>query len=98
MNQIVPALTICTLLLSGCGVVNVDNACAEIRKKSTEKRQLGSALVGKALAGEVSEGLSVNEVEAMGYKYLMEGINLVIDNSQCFSSEEVKQAESIINP
>jgi hypothetical protein len=86
-----------TSLLTSCGVIGfVDGACVKIKKQSELKREIGSAFLEKARLGEVSDDLTSAEVEAEGIKYIIEGTELVIDNPQCFSDQDVDTAKKLI--
>jgi hypothetical protein len=82
--------------LSSCGVVQTDNGCVLIKKNSEEKRQLGTTFLEMADAGKVGDGLTVEEVQSEGYKYLIEGTKLVVDNPQCFTTDEVRIAKNLL--
>jgi hypothetical protein len=49
-----------------------------------------------AQSGSVGEGLTPGQVEADGYKYIIEGTELVLENPQCFSEEEVETAKRLL--
>jgi hypothetical protein len=85
-------------ILSGCSAIQNSGACSEIRKESADKREIGITLIGKAADREVADDISIEEVEKSGYGYLLEGLKLVVANPQCFSEQEVRQAELILNP
>lgn len=86
-----------TSLLTSCGVIGFeDGACVNIKKQSELKREIGSAFLEKARLGEVGDDLTPAEVEAEGIKYIIEGTELVIENQQCFSEQEVETAKSLL--
>ena len=90
-------IVVSTSLLTSCGVIGfVDSACVKIKKQSELKREIGSAFLEKATLGEVGDDLTPAEVEAEGIKYIIEGTELVIDNPQCFSDQEVDTAKSLL--
>ena len=82
--------------LTSCGVVEVDNGCVMIKKLSEEKRQIGTTFLEMADSGKIGEGLTFEEVQTEGYRYLLEGIQLVVDNPQCFTKDEVKIAKNLL--
>ena len=82
--------------LSSCGVVQVENGCVLIKKQSEEKRELGTTILGMADAEKIGDGLTVEDAQAEGYKYLIEGTQLVVDNPQCFTSDEVRVAKNLL--
>jgi hypothetical protein len=83
--------------LTSCGVIGfVDSKCVEIKKQSELKREIGRTFFDLAQSGSVGEGLTPEEVEADGYKYIIEGTQLVLDNPQCFSKEEVETAKRLL--
>ena len=47
-------------------------------------------------AGKVDEGLTVEDVQAQGYKYIIEGTQWVVDNPQCFTEDEVRIAKNLL--
>ena len=89
-------ITLAALLISSCGVVELDNGCVLIKKQSREKIDLGRAFLEMADQGKVGDGLSVSDVEAEGYKYMIEGLQLTVDNSQCFTESEVSAAKKLL--
>jgi hypothetical protein len=46
--------------------------------------------------GKVGDGLSVSDVQAEGYKYMIEGFRLIVNNSQCFTESEVSSAKKLL--
>ena len=86
------------LLVTGCGVVKVDNGCAQIKKQSLEKRDIGREFLNAAAEGKVGDGLTVAEVESLGTRYFIEGLRLITNNSQCFTEDEIKFAEQLLSP
>ena len=93
------ALTASVLLisasLSSCGV-QINNGCVLIKKQSEEKRQIGTALFESVDKGQVGEGTTVEEVQSQGYEYIIEGTQLVVDNPQCFTADEVRIAKNLL--
>jgi hypothetical protein len=82
--------------LSSCGVVQVENGCILIKKQSEEKRELGTTILGMVDAEKIGDGLTVEDAQAEGYKYLIEGTQLVVDNPQCFTADEVRIAKNLL--
>ncbi|CAB4756250.1 unannotated protein [freshwater metagenome] len=89
------SLLLLSASLSSCGV-QIDNGCILIKKQSEERRQLGASLLEMADAGKVDEGLTVEDVQAQGYKYIIEGTQWVVDNPQCFTEDEVRIAKNLL--
>jgi hypothetical protein len=90
-------ITVSTISLTSCGIVGVvDSDCLEIKKSSEEKREIGRTLLDMADAGRVGEGMTVEKVQAEGFKFFIDGTKLVADNPQCFSDQEVKTANSLL--
>jgi hypothetical protein len=91
------AALIVAILLSLCGVVELVNGdCIEIKKRSVEKREIGLAFLDNAQSGLIGGNLSISQVEADGYKFIIEGTELVVDNPQCFSDQEVEAANNLL--
>jgi hypothetical protein len=82
--------------LSSCGVVQVENGCVLIKKQSEEKRELGTTILGMVDAEKIGDGLTVEDAQAEGYKYLIEGTQLVVDNPRCFTADEVRIAKNLL--
>jgi hypothetical protein len=60
------ALAVCTALafstlLSACGVVELDNGCALIKKISREKIDIGRTMLEMIDEGKLGEGLTIEE-------------------------------------
>ena len=89
------SLLMISTTLSSCGV-QIDNGCVLIKKQSEEKRQIGTALIESVEKGQVGEGTTVEEVQSQGYKYIIEGTQLVVDNPQCFTADEVRIAKNLL--
>ena len=90
-------IMVTTISLTSCGIVGVvDSACQEIKKSSEDKREIGRTLLDMADAGRVGEGMTVEKVQAEGFKFFIDGTKLVADNPQCFSDQEVKTANSLL--
>ena len=89
-------MVILSLSLSSCGVVQVENGCVLIKEQSEEKRELGTTILEMADAEKIGDGLTVEEAQAEGYKYLIEGTQLVVDNPKCFTADEVKVAKNLL--
>ena len=86
-----------TFLLSSCGVVGfVDSACVKIKKQSELKREIGTTFLDMVNSGQIGEDITPQEVEMQGYKSIIEGTELVADNPQCFSEQEVETAKSLL--
>ena len=86
-----------TLLLTSCGVVGfVDSACVKIQKQSELKREIGTTFLDMVNSGQIGEDITPQEVEMQGYKSIIEGTELVVDNPQCFSEQEVETAKSLL--
>ena len=83
------------LLITSCGVVELDG-CVLVKKQSEDKRGLGSAILEMVDQGKVGDGLTVSEAQAEGYKYLIEGTKLVVDNPKCFTEAEVRIAKNLL--
>jgi hypothetical protein len=91
------AASIVAILLSSCGVVELVNGdCIEIKKRSLEKREIGLAFLDNAQSGLIGGNQSISQVEADGYKFIIEGTELVVDNPQCFSDQEVEAANNLL--
>ena len=86
------------LLVTGCGVVTVDDGCAQIKRQSVEKRQVGTAFLNSAAEGKVKDGLTEAEVQSLGARYFIEGLRLITNNPQCFTEDEIKFAEQLLSP
>ena len=83
--------------LTSCGAIGfVDGECIKIKKESELKREIGIAFLDNAQSGRIGENLSISQVEADGYKYVLEGTELVVDNPQCFPDEEVEAAKRLL--
>ena len=91
----IPILVV-SLLITSCGVVEIDSGCIQIKKQSREKIDLGRTFLEMADQGKVGDGLSVSDVQAEGYKYMIEGLRLTVDNSQCFTESEVSVAKKLL--
>jgi hypothetical protein len=83
-------------LITSCSVEVAENSCVLIKKNSEEKRDLGSTLFGIADSGRSDEDTTVEEIRAQGYKYIVEGTKMVIDNPQCFTSDELRIAKNLL--
>ena len=83
-------------LITSCSVEVAENSCVLIKKNSEEKRDLGTTLFGIADSGRHDEDLTVEEIQAQGYKYLVEGTKMVIENPQCFTSDELRNAKNLL--
>lgn len=83
-------------MLSSCGIVEIDNGCVLVKKQSEEKKELGLVFLEMADAGKVGKGLTIEEVQSQGYMYLIEGTKLVVDNPQCFTSDDVRIAKNLL--
>jgi hypothetical protein len=92
---LIPIMVV-ALLITSCGVVELDNGCVLIKKQSREKIDLGRAFLEMADQGKVGDGLSVSDVQAEGYKYMIEGLRLTVDNPQCFTESEVSVAKRLL--
>ena len=93
---LVASLLFSSVLLSSCGVVQIENGCVLIKKQSEEKRELGTTLLELVDGGKVGEGMTVGEVQSQGYKYIIEGTQMVVDNPQCFSPNELEIAKTLL--
>jgi len=89
-------IMVAALLITSCGVVEIDNGCVLIKKQSREKIDLGRAFLEMADQGKVGDGLSVSDVQSEGYKYMIEGLQLTVDNPQCFTESEVSAAKKLL--
>ena len=89
-------ILVASLLITSCGVVEIDSGCIQIKKQSREKIDIGRTVLEMADQGKVGEGLSVSDVQAEGYKYMIEGLRLTVDNSQCFTESEVSAAKKLL--
>ena len=99
MNIKVAVIAVLTgLLVTGCGVVTVDDGCAQIKRQSVEKRQWGTAFLNSAAEGKVKDGLTVAEVQSLGARYFIEGLRLITNNPQCFTEDDIKFAEQLLSP
>ena len=74
----------------------MENGCVLIKKQSEEKRELGTTILEMADAEKIGDGLTVEDAQAEGYKYLIEGTQLVVDNPQCFTADEVRIAKNLL--
>ena len=83
-------------MLSSCGIVEIDNGCVLVKKQSEEKKELGLVFLEMADAGKVGKGLTIEEVQSHFYMYLIEGTKLVVDNPQCFTSDDVRIAKNLL--
>jgi hypothetical protein len=83
-------------LITSCSVEVAENSCVLIKKNSEEKRDLGTTLFGIADSGRSDEDTTVEEIQAQGYKYIVEGTKMVIDNPQCFTSDELRIAKNLL--
>ncbi len=92
---LIPIMVV-ALLITSCGVVELDNGCVQIKKQSREKIDIGRAFLEMADQGKVGDGLSVSDVQSEGYKYLIEGLRLTVDNSRCFTEAEVTAAKRLL--
>jgi hypothetical protein len=83
--------------LTSCGVIGfADSQCIKIKKESELKREIGTTFLEMVDSGKIGEGLTPAEVETQGYKSIIEGAELVIDNPQCFSDQEVQAAKNLL--
>jgi hypothetical protein len=95
--SVIALVVAATFLLSSCGVVGfVDSACVKIKKQSELKREIGTTFLDMFNSGQIGEGITPQEVEMQGYKSIIEGTELVVENPQCFSEQEVKTAKSLL--
>ncbi len=86
-----------TFSLTSCGVIGVvDSACLKIKKSSEDKREIGRAILDLADAGKISEGMTIEQAQAEGFKYFIDGTKLVADNPQCFSDQDVETANNLL--
>ena len=92
---LIPILALC-LLITSCGVVEFDKGCVGIKTESELKRDLARAFIEEADQGQVRDGLTASDVRTQGYKFLQEGTQLVVDNPQCFTKDEVRVAKNIL--
>jgi hypothetical protein len=92
---VIPIL-VASLLITSCGVVEIDSGCIQIKKQSREKIDIGRTFIEMADQGKVGDGLSVSDVQAEGYKYMIEGFRLIVNNSQCFTESEVSSAKKLL--
>ena len=90
------AVSASSLMLSSCGIVEIDNGCVLVKKQSEEKKELGLVFLEMADAGKVGKGLTIEEAQSQGYRYLIEGTKLVVDNPQCFTSDDVRIAKNLL--
>ena len=74
----------------------MENGCVLIKKQSEEKRELGTTILEMADAEKIGDGHTVEDAQAEGYKYLIEGTQLVVDNPQCFTADEVRIAKNLL--
>ena len=74
----------------------MENGCVLIKKQSEEKRELGTRILEMADAEKIGDGLTVEDAQAEGCKYLIEGTQLVVDNPQCFTADEVRIAKNLL--
>jgi hypothetical protein len=89
-------ILVASLLITSCGVVEIDSGCIQIKKQSREKIDIGRTFLEMADQGKVGDGLSVSDVQAEGYKYMIEGFRLIVNNSQCFTESEVSSAKKLL--
>ena len=83
--------------LTSCGVLEVvDTACIEIKKSSEDKREIGRTILDMADSGRIGDGMTVEQAESEGIRYIIEGTEIVIDNPQCFSDQEIETAKSFL--
>ena len=47
-------------------------------------------------SGRVGDGMTVEQAQSEGFRYIIEGTEIVIDNPQCFSEQEVETAKSLL--
>ena len=92
---LIPIMVV-ALLITSCGGGELDNGCVQIKKQSREKIDIGRAFLEMADQGKVGDGLSVSDVQSEGYKYLIEGLRLTVDNSRCFTESEVTAAKRLL--
>lgn len=86
-----------TFSLTSCGVIGVvDSDCLKIKKSSENKREIGRAILDLADAGKIGEGMTVEQAQAEGFKYIIDGTKLVADNPQCFSDQDVETANNLL--
>lgn len=94
---LIALIAILPLSITSCGVVGyVDNACVKIKKQSELKREIGTTFLDMVNSGQIGEDITPQEVEMQGYKSIIEGTELVVDNPQCFSEQEVETAKSLL--
>lgn len=93
-----PVLILISLIsLTSCGALEVVNTeCTEIKKSSEEKRDVGRTILDMADSGRVGDGMTVEQAQSEGFRYIIEGTELVIENPQCFSEQEVETAKSLL--
>ena len=91
------SILVISLLITSCGAVEIDNSCIQIKKQSREKIDIGRTFLEMADEGKVGDGLSIRDVEAEGFKYMIEGLRLTVNNPQCFTESEVSAAKNLLN-
>lgn len=93
-----PVIILISLIsLTSCGVLEVvDTACIEIKKSSEDKRDIGRTILDMADSGRVGDGMTVEQAQSEGFRYIIEGTEIVIDNPQCFSDQEIETANSLL--
>ena len=89
-------ILVASLLITSCGVVEIDSGCIQIKKQSREKIDIGRTFLEMADEGKVGDGLSIRDVEAEGFKYMIEGLRLTVNNPQCFTESEVSAAKNLL--
>ena len=90
-------ILISVISLTSCGVLEVvDSVCVEIKKSSEDKRDIGRTILDMADSGRVGDGMTVEQAQSEGFRYIIEGTELVIDNPQCFSDQEIETAKSLL--
>jgi len=91
------AISTVAISLTSCGVVEVvDGACLKIKKTSEDKREIGRTILDMADAGRIGEDMTIEQAEAEGFNFIIDGTKLVSDNPQCFSDQEVEAANNLL--
>ncbi len=98
LSTLSPVIILISLIsLTSCGVLEVvDTACIELKKSSEDKRDIGRTILDMADSGRVGDGMTVEQAQSEGFRYIIEGTEIVIDNPQCFSEQEVETAKSLL--
>jgi len=98
LSTLSPVIILISLIsLTSCGVLEVvDTACIELKKSSEDKRDIGRTILDMADSGRVGDGMTVEQAQSEGFRYIIEGTEIVLDNPQCFSEQEVETAKSLL--